>query len=183
MLSKKLLTIGCLCSRGVILLHHYYTPVRHLIYLSALFPCPSYRTYLTPDLSFWDKQGFSSFQKVPCYHAVTNTPPKWFALSISLRHPMLLSLNPKQLSFRITYYEATFVFILITAWQLTHHAKHGLVNRLQCFGHPSHCYSSYWALIFTQASYLVLSLLPRLSSINLDTLGFLPSAPILDTVC
>lgn len=50
MLSKKLLTIRCLCSRGVILLHHYYTPVRHLIYLSALFPCPSYRTYLTPDL-------------------------------------------------------------------------------------------------------------------------------------
>ena len=61
----------------------------------------------------------------------------------------------------------------------THHAKHGLVNRLQCFGCPPHCYSSYWVLIFTQASYS----LAETSSVSLDTRGFFHLTRLTQNIC
>jgi len=55
-------------------LRHYYAPIRHLVCLSVLFLCPSYRTYLATKYFFWDKQDFSSYLAIPHYHAVTLHP-------------------------------------------------------------------------------------------------------------
>ena len=43
------------------------------------------------DVHFDSRKGFSSSLMCPCHRAVANTPPKWFAASVSLRRAMLPS--------------------------------------------------------------------------------------------
>ena len=103
---------------GVIPLHHYYSPIRHLAYLSAHFLCPSYRTYLATKYFFWDKQDFSSYLAIPHYHAVTLHPAEMIYCigQISTNHtvftkPQLARLSDFGLS-RLHHC----VHAIITAW-------------------------------------------------------------------
>jgi len=50
-----------------------------------------YRTYLAPEISPWDEEGFSSCSACPCHRAVATTPPKWITVSISFQSSMLPS--------------------------------------------------------------------------------------------
>lgn len=123
MLSKKLLTIGCLCSKDVTPLHHYYTPIRHLAYLSVLFPCPGYRTYLTPDLS----SGVRKASPVARMYLVT-------MLSLTPRRNDLSYQSDFDISccFHQTPNGSAFGIILLRGYFCVHF-HYGLVTHSPCF--------------------------------------------------
>jgi hypothetical protein len=116
-LLEELPTAGSLCSPGITPVHRYFGPIRLRL---AFHPFPSvagYRAYLSPVISPWDEEGFSSCLACPCHHAVATTPPEWvsrqyqssaahaaFAFRLQARPPEFLT------------FEATYAFTLVTAW-------------------------------------------------------------------
>ena len=116
-LLEELLTAGPLCSPGITPVHRYYGPIRHPL---AFDPFPSvagYRAYLSPVISPWGEEGFSSCLACPCHHAVATTPPEWVSRQCqpSAAHaafaPRLRARPPRFLTF-----EATYAFTFVTAW-------------------------------------------------------------------
>jgi len=90
-LLEELPTAGPLCSPGITPVHRYYGPIRHPL---AFDPFPSvagYRAYLSPVISPWGEEGFSSCLACPRHHAVATTPPEWVSHHASLPLPMLPS--------------------------------------------------------------------------------------------
>jgi len=106
-----------ICSPGITPVHRYYGPIRHPL---AFDPFPSvagYRAYLSPLISPWGEEGFSSCLACPRHHAVATTPPEWvsrrcqpsaahaaFASGMQARPPGLRT------------FEATYAFTFVTAW-------------------------------------------------------------------
>jgi hypothetical protein len=121
MLSRKLQTAGPLRSTSVTRLHGYYGPIRHPLAFSPLPGFAGYRTYLAPAISRRGEEGFSSCLACPCHRAVASTPPKWIAVSVRFRLPMLPS--PSRLRARpseLFIFEATSTFTFVTARRLAH---------------------------------------------------------------
>ena len=88
---------GPLCSAGVTPLQRYYGPSRHRLVFSRFPGGAGYTTYLAPDISAWDEDGFSSCLACPCHRAVPTTPPEGYVSSASLRHSLLPSSDTRKL--------------------------------------------------------------------------------------
>lgn len=119
------------------------------------FPASGYRAYHAPGIS----PGTSKASPVATISLTTMlslTPRRAenvLTFQSGFVKPLLLSPNPKQLSFRICNVEATFVFNPLRPGSSLTILKYGLVNRLQRLGHPPRCYSSYRSLIIVRAGY------------------------------
>ena len=74
---------------------------------SLHFPVSPVIGLTAPEISRRDEEGFSSCLTCPCHRAVANTPPKWFAASVSLRRSMLPSPTATGSAFGVTFFEAT----------------------------------------------------------------------------
>ena len=116
-LLEKLPTAGPLRSPGITPVLLYYGPIRHPLAFNPFPSVTGYRAYLSPVISPWGEEGFSSCLACPCHHAVATTPPEWvsrfsqsstahtaFALRLRARPPGLLT------------FEATYAFTFVTAW-------------------------------------------------------------------
>ena len=97
-LTPASLFVGVTPTAGSSSLHGHYAVSPLLLALPAtlspsfLFPgVAGYRSYLLQRFLARGEEGFSSCLMCPCHRAVANTPPKWFAVSVSLRRTMLPS--------------------------------------------------------------------------------------------
>ncbi len=82
---------GPLRSADITPLHRYYGPSRHPLVFGRLPGFAGYTAYLAPAISRWDEEGLSSCSACPCHRAVASTPPRWPAVSVSVRLVMLPS--------------------------------------------------------------------------------------------
>ena len=116
-LLEELPTAGPLRSPGITPVHRYYGPIRHPLAFNPFPSVAGYRAYLSPVISPWGEEGFSSCLACPCHHAVATTPPEWVSRQCqsSAAHaafaPRLRARPPRFLTF-----EATYAFTFVTAW-------------------------------------------------------------------
>jgi hypothetical protein len=66
-------------------------------------------------ISPWGEEGFSSCLMCPCHRAIANTPPKWFAASVSLRRAMLPSSSSEDFGLWGKIFRGYFAFTFVTA--------------------------------------------------------------------
>ena len=65
-------------------------------------------------ISRWDEEGFSSCLMRPCHGAVADTPPKWFAASVSSRRALLPSPSSERFGLGGNYFSR----LLCVYWSL-----------------------------------------------------------------
>ena len=90
------------CSRAPLLrgrypAQRYYGPSRHRLVFSRFPGGAGYTTYLAPDITAWDEDGFSSCLACSCHRAVPTTPPEGYASLVSLRYILLPSSDSRRL--------------------------------------------------------------------------------------
>jgi len=160
-LLEELPTAGPLCSPGITPVHRYYGPIRHPL---AFDPFPSvngYGAYLSPVISPWGEEGFSSCLACPRHHAVATTPPEWvsrqcqpsaahaaFAPGSQARPPGLHTFEATYAStFGLTFRRCKVCFMLRAAGL---RLLLGGIQRFSTVGHPKAlvaCYVVSWQLL------------------------------------
>ena len=105
-----------------------------------------YRTYLAPEISPWDEEGFSSCSACPCHRAVATTPPKWITVSTSFQSSMLPSPYGSRLGLRGFSLSGPPVRSLsLRPGDSLTSPRDCFVDGLQMFGFPPICHPSYGA--------------------------------------
>src|SRR5271169_2660461 len=142
---------GPLGSTGITPLRRYYGPIRHPLVFGRLPGIAGYTAYLAPAISRRDEEGFSSCSACPCHRAVASTPPRWTAVSVSVRLVILPSpfgcgLGPRGYSFSRPQC-VHFCYRPVTR----NLPQGGLVDRLRRFCFHRLRYPNYGALTFTPA--------------------------------
>src|SRR5215470_9735979 len=82
-LSEVLQTPGPLRSTDIAPCHRSYGPLRHPLLFGRFPGITGYSAYLTPPLSRWEEEGFSSCLARPCHRAAAPTPPESRIVSAS----------------------------------------------------------------------------------------------------
>jgi len=91
--------VGPLRSTGIAPLRRYDGPIRHPLAVRPL-PIAGYGAHLTPPLSRWGEEGFSSCSTCPRHRAVALTPSERAAASARCDDPYRLRLSTVRLSLR-----------------------------------------------------------------------------------
>jgi len=143
------LTAGSLRSPDITPVHRYFEPIRHPLVFSPFPVVPGYRTYLAPEISSWDEEGFSSCSACPCHRTIAPTPPESVAVSASFRLPLLPSPYGCRLGFRgFSLSGPPMRSLSLRSGNSLASLTDYFVNGLQIFGFPLTCHSSYGVLAF-----------------------------------
>jgi hypothetical protein len=149
---------GPLRSADITPLHRYYGPIRHPLVSGRLPGFAGYTAYLAPAISRWDEEGLSSCSACPCHRAVASTPPRWPAVSVSVRLVMLPSPLRGRLGPR-GYSLSRPQRVHLCYGPVTRSLPWGdFVDRLQSFSFHHLCYPNYRALTSTPAGLTLLNM-------------------------